>query len=81
MLATGGPGRRFFVEVKRGPEIVPALRSTLERAALGEAQITLMSFDLETVRARAKNGVIPAHGAISVSTPGALDSCWTLHQR
>jgi gamma-glutamyltranspeptidase/glutathione hydrolase len=36
---------------------------------------------LETVRARAKNGSIPALGALSVSTPGALDGWWTLHQR
>jgi gamma-glutamyltranspeptidase/glutathione hydrolase len=27
------------------------------------------------------NGVLPSHGAISVSTPGALDAWWTLHQR
>ncbi len=39
------------------------------------------SLSLETVRARAKNGVIPPLGAISVSTPGALDAWWTLHQR
>jgi len=39
------------------------------------------SLSLETVRSRARNGVIPAHGAISVSTPGALDAWWTLHQR
>jgi gamma-glutamyltranspeptidase/glutathione hydrolase len=36
---------------------------------------------LETVRARAKNGAIPAVGAIAVSVPGALDAWWTLHQR
>ena len=36
---------------------------------------------LETVRARAKDGVIPKYGAISVSTPGALDAWWTMHQR
>ncbi len=36
---------------------------------------------LETVRARAKNGAIPALGALSVSTPGALDGWWALHQR
>jgi gamma-glutamyltranspeptidase / glutathione hydrolase len=37
---------------------------------------------LETARSRAtKNGVLPALGAISVSTPGALDGWWTLHQR
>jgi gamma-glutamyltranspeptidase / glutathione hydrolase len=36
---------------------------------------------LETVRSRAKNGVIPAYGAVSVSVPGAVDGWWTLHQR
>jgi gamma-glutamyltranspeptidase/glutathione hydrolase len=39
------------------------------------------SLSLETVRARAKHGVIPPLGAIAVSTPGALDTWWTLHQR
>ncbi|HEX4322175.1 MAG TPA: gamma-glutamyltransferase family protein [Acidobacteriaceae bacterium] len=36
---------------------------------------------LETVRSRAIHGVIPKYGAISISTPGALDAWWTLHQR
>jgi len=36
---------------------------------------------LETVRSRARNGLIPSHGAISVSVPGAVDAWWTLHQR
>ena len=36
---------------------------------------------LETVRARAKNGMIPSYGAISVSVPGAVDAWWELHQR
>jgi gamma-glutamyltranspeptidase/glutathione hydrolase len=35
---------------------------------------------LETVRARARGGLIPSHGAISVSVPGAVDAWWTLHQ-
>src|SRR5450631_3868712 len=39
------------------------------------------SLSLETARSRAKNGVLPKLGAISVSTPGALDGWWTLHQR
>ncbi len=39
------------------------------------------SLTLDTVRARSKNGVIPPLGAIAVSTPGALDAWWTLHQR
>ena len=36
---------------------------------------------LATARARAVDGVLPRYGAISVSTPGALDGWWTLHQR
>src|SRR5580698_1035647 len=36
---------------------------------------------LETARSRAKNGALPALGAVAVSTPGALDGWWTLHQR
>jgi gamma-glutamyltranspeptidase/glutathione hydrolase len=39
------------------------------------------SLTLETVRSRAVNGHIPALGAVAVSTPGALDGWWTLHQR
>jgi gamma-glutamyltranspeptidase/glutathione hydrolase len=39
------------------------------------------SLSLETVRQRAVNGVIPKYGAVSISTPGALDAWWTLHQR
>src|ERR1700677_3208475 len=39
------------------------------------------ALSLETVRSRSKNGLIPAYGAVSVSTPGALDAWWTLHQR
>jgi gamma-glutamyltranspeptidase/glutathione hydrolase len=39
------------------------------------------SLTLDTVRSRAKNGAIPALGAVSVSTPGALDAWWNLHQR
>lgn len=39
------------------------------------------SLSLATVRSRAVNGHIPALGAISVSTPGALDGWWVLHQR
>ena len=36
---------------------------------------------LETVRQRSSSGVIAKLGAISVSTPGALDAWWSLHQR
>lgn len=36
---------------------------------------------LATARARARQGALPALGAVSVSVPGALDGWWTLHQR
>ncbi|WP_254605175.1 gamma-glutamyltransferase family protein, partial [Sphingomonas bacterium] len=36
---------------------------------------------LETARARARNGALPALGAVSVSVPGALDAWWTMHRR
>src|SRR5580700_2731222 len=36
---------------------------------------------LEIARSRAKNGSLPPVGAIPVSTPGACDAWWTLHQR
>jgi gamma-glutamyltranspeptidase/glutathione hydrolase len=39
------------------------------------------SLSLATVRSRAVNGALPGLGAVSVSTPGALDGWWTLHQR
>jgi gamma-glutamyltranspeptidase/glutathione hydrolase len=37
---------------------------------------------LETVRARATaKGMIPSHGAISVSVPGTVDAWWEMHTR
>lgn len=36
---------------------------------------------LDIARSRAKNGSLPSLGAIAVSTPGACDAWWTLHQR
>ena len=39
------------------------------------------ALSLATARARSVHGVLPQLGAISVSTPGALDGWWTMHQR
>ncbi|MEW6018192.1 MAG: gamma-glutamyltransferase [Pseudomonadota bacterium] len=39
------------------------------------------ALSLETVRARARNGLIPSYGAISVSVPGAVDAWWAIHER
>ncbi len=56
----------------------PGAAKLVGLAGAGRSPRTL---SLETVRARAKHGLIPAYGAIAVSTPGALDAWWTLHQR
>ena len=39
------------------------------------------ALDLATVRARAKDGVLPAYGAVTVSVPGTVDAWWAMHQR
>jgi gamma-glutamyltranspeptidase/glutathione hydrolase len=39
------------------------------------------SLSLATQRARARNGFIAPFGATAVSTPGAVDAWWTLHQK
>jgi len=36
---------------------------------------------LKTARSRAKDGLLPSHGAISVSVPGAVDAWAELHAR
>lgn len=56
----------------------PTLAKVVGLAGSGRSP---QSLSLETVRSRAKGGAIPAFGAISVSTPGALDAWWTMHQR
>ncbi|UAK23000.1 gamma-glutamyltransferase family protein [Sphingomonas nostoxanthinifaciens] len=39
------------------------------------------SLTLDIARSRAKNGALPPLGAVAVSTPGAVDCWWSLHQR
>ena len=56
----------------------PALSKVVSLSGSGRSPRALSA---ETVRGRARNGVIPPHGAISVSTPGALDAWWSLHRR
>lgn len=58
VLATGGEKRRFFIEIKRGPEVVPALKASLERANLSGRQVVIIAFDLATVKA-AKSALPP----------------------
>ncbi|MCK8456932.1 gamma-glutamyltransferase family protein [Sphingomonas faeni] len=56
----------------------PKLKKVVGLAGSGKSPRGL---SLDTVRARAKNGALPALGAISVSVPGTVDAWWTMHQR
>ncbi|MCL5282258.1 MAG: glycerophosphodiester phosphodiesterase [Planctomycetes bacterium] len=61
VLQTVPPGRQLFVEIKCGPEILPALVQTL--AGSGKrSQVVIIGFDLATVRAaKAVLPDVPAH--------------------
>jgi gamma-glutamyltranspeptidase / glutathione hydrolase len=54
---------------------------TRKLAGLNGSGRSPRALTLDIQRSRAKNGFIASHGAVSVSTPGAVDAWWTLHQR
>jgi gamma-glutamyltranspeptidase/glutathione hydrolase len=56
----------------------PKQSKVLSMASSGKSP---RSLSLATARSRAKQGVLPKYGAVSVSTPGALGGWWALHQR
>src|SRR5687767_11085777 len=56
----------------------PGARKVVGLNGSGHSPATL---SLETVRSRAKKGLIPSHGAISVSVPGTVDAWSQLHQK
>jgi len=51
VLATVPEGKRIFVEIKCGPEIVPALKKQLAGSKLDARQIVLIGFSQDVVRA------------------------------
>lgn len=51
VLATVPAGKKIFIEVKCGPEIVPYLREVLARSKLQPEQTCVISFDKEVVAA------------------------------
>jgi glycerophosphoryl diester phosphodiesterase len=50
VMAVVPPGKRLFLEVKCGPEIVPALVKALESGPLAPSQTTIIAFNPEVVR-------------------------------
>jgi gamma-glutamyltranspeptidase/glutathione hydrolase len=55
--------------------------ATAKLAGINGSGRSPRSLSMATQRARAVGGFIPSHGALSVSTPGAVDAWWTLHRR
>ena len=51
VLATVPPGKRIFVEIKCGPEIVAPLRKRLAASKLSDQQIVIIAFDEAVVEA------------------------------
>jgi len=50
VLATIPEGRRMFIEVKCGPEIVPGLAKAFKRSGKASEQLVVISFDYEVVK-------------------------------
>lgn len=49
LLATLPPGKRFYIEIKSGPEIAEPLAATVRNAAVDEDQIVLICFSSQTL--------------------------------
>ncbi len=49
VMATVPQGKKIFVEIKGGPEIVPLLRSLVKRVKMSEDSIVIISFDKDVV--------------------------------
>ncbi len=54
VLATVPPGKRAFIEIKCGPEIIPALDQTLRDSGLKPEQIVIISFSDAVIAAMKK---------------------------
>jgi len=61
VFATVPKGKKIFVEVKCGPEIIPALTREIDRSGLTHDQIVLICFNAEVIRKFKK--VKPKHKA------------------
>jgi glycerophosphoryl diester phosphodiesterase len=61
VFATVPKGKKIFVEVKCGPEIIPALTKEIDRSGLTHDQVVLICFNAEVIRKFKK--VKPKHKA------------------
>lgn len=68
-LALVPAGKRLFVELKIGAEILPELERVLRACGLAPAQVALITFDLAT--ARAAKVQLPAHEVCWIAEPPA----------
>lgn len=67
MLATVSPGQRVFVEVKCGPEIVPALAKQLQGSKLKPGQTPVISFNADVIAAIKKASPdVPAYWLVNL---------------
>lgn len=77
LLATVPEGRKLYVEIKCGPEIVPPLQALIESSAPGSAKLVFISFD-QAVCAAVKIA-LPAHPVLwIVGEPAKAPSGETL---
>jgi glycerophosphoryl diester phosphodiesterase len=61
VLDTVPPGRRLFIEVKCGPEVLPLLNETITRSGK-RSQVTVIGFDFDTMKAaKALMPDVPVH--------------------
>lgn len=51
VLAVVPPGKRIFIEIKTGPEIVPALTAILAATSLKREQLVIITFNEQTLQA------------------------------
>ncbi len=68
-LALVPAGKRLFVELKIGAEILPELERVLRASGLAPAQVALITFELVTARAAKQR--LPAHEVCWIAEPPA----------
>lgn len=71
LLATVPAGKRVFIEVKTGPEIIPELERVLQGAKLKPEQTAIISFNAQVIAAAKKaRPDLQAYWVVSLKTEG-----------